>query len=38
VDSVVSENMKELMTARGCMDEWMDVWVPDGKMDALLDT
>jgi hypothetical protein len=31
------EFMKELMSASGCVDECLDVWVPDGTMGALLD-
>jgi hypothetical protein len=30
--------MKELMTASGCVDEWFEVWLPDGTMGALLET
>jgi len=33
----VCEFMKDLMTVSGCVDERLDVWVPDGTMDAFLD-
>jgi len=37
VDKCVCEYTKELVTGSGCVDEWLDVWLPDGTMGALLD-